>query len=80
MWIHIYTLLDGILDLQVDSSENIGQLKIKLENLRGYPQICQNLVFKGKLLKDNQVIEEFKLKNDNYLILLVRVCFIIFNF
>lgn len=76
MWIHIFTILDGILDIQIDSKENISQLKKKLETLRGYPQVYQNFIFNGKELKDSQTIEELQLKNDNFLILFAKVKFI----
>ncbi|GAA5812351.1 hypothetical protein MFLAVUS_005802 [Mucor flavus] len=78
--ITIKTLQQKSFKLEVDSSDSILSVKEKIENTQGHPIAQQKLIFSGitylcvntgKILADEKSIEEYKISEKDFLVVMV---------
>ena len=68
MYMHIFVrgIRGNIVPLGVDGSDTIADLKEWIENLFGYPQERQTLVFEGKVLHDDcRSVADYRFQEDS---------------
>eukprot|EP01080_Neovahlkampfia_damariscottae_P009335 gene9335-1422_t len=71
--VKIGTVLHGTFDFVVKTSEKISEIKKRIEKEKFYVYELQTLVFKGKTLENDKTIEDYKIQDSNYLILLIKM-------
>ena len=64
----VKTQTGGKLTLEVEASETVGDVKIKIYNLEEIPVQCQQLIFSGRQLENYVTLEEFENGSTLYLI------------
>ncbi|GAA5803121.1 hypothetical protein HPULCUR_008596 [Helicostylum pulchrum] len=69
--ITIKTLQQKSFKLEVDSSDSILSVKEKIEKTQGHPISQQKLIFAGKILADEKNIEEYKISEKDFLVVMV---------
>ena len=71
--IRVKTLTGKTLIISINLKEDIEDLKYKIQDKDGIPPDQQRLIFVGKQLEDDFRIEDYKIKNDSTLHLVLRL-------
>ena len=72
MRIFIRGICGHIVPLCVDTSDTVADLKEWIENLSGYPQDRQTLVFAGKVLHDDcRSVADYRIQEDSSVFILL---------
>ena len=71
--VKIGTVLHGSFDFIINSNEKISEIKKRIEKEKFYVFDLQNLVFRGKTLENEKLVQDYKIQNKNYLILLIKM-------
>ncbi|XP_014241971.1 NEDD8-like [Cimex lectularius] len=61
MLIKVMTLTGKVLELQVEPSDKVIEIKTQIEEKEGIPPEQQRLIFSGKQMNDQQTAEDYKL-------------------
>jgi ubiquitin C len=70
--IFVQTLTGMHIKLEVEPTDRIEDVKVKIQDKEGMPPDEQHLFFKGKELEDGNTIQDYSIQKDSLLFLVLR--------
>ncbi|KAJ2904582.1 UV excision repair protein rad23 [Coemansia aciculifera] len=70
MHITLKTLQQKTFKIDVEPGDSIKTVKQKVEASQGYPTDSQKLIFSGKILLDTQTVEELKISENDFMVVM----------
>ncbi|GMK54431.1 hypothetical protein CspeluHIS016_0110170 [Cutaneotrichosporon spelunceum] len=71
MKITFKTVQNKLFTIDADESETVGGLKVKIQEGQAFPAANQKLIYSGKILKDESTVGELKIKEKDFLVVMV---------
>lgn len=73
MRVQVNTMLGEKVEVEVEETETVADLKKKLSKKQKIPADQQRIIYEGKLLQDNKTLAEYNIKNNSVIHMVLRL-------